>query len=88
MLFAIGLGWSGGLAFKIRCFFGKLKRHIQSFHKFFHDNRLGEVTEETNLDTQFNVAQHGVGTNGNNRNMRGRWIFAQDFQGIDPADTR
>ncbi len=53
-----------------------------------HLDRLGEVAEEARLQAFPDVAGHGVGADGEHRDVRRRRILPQAFKRLEPADAR
>ncbi len=64
--------------------FRKFQRHVQRVHEFFDLDGLGEIAEESRLQALLDVARHGVGAEGDDGDVRGGRVFAQDFQGSMP----
>src|SRR5580658_3869108 len=65
-----------------------IQSHIQRFHELVDLNRLGEITEESCLETLLNIAGYCVGTECNYRNVQCGRIFGENSQCVDTADTR
>src|ERR1700693_645869 len=63
-----------------------LERRVQSLHELLDLDRLGEIREESRLEALLDIAWHRIGAEGDDGDVRGRRIVAQDLQGVDTAD--
>ena len=67
--------------------FRKFQCIVQGIHKFIDLDGFGEIAEESCLQSFLDIAGHGIGTEGNDGDMRRCRVFAQDFQRLDSADA-
>ena len=64
-----------------------VKSTLGDFHIDVDLDRLGEIAEESCLQTFLDIVWHGIGAEGKHRDMRRCRISAQDFQRLDTADA-
>ena len=69
-------------------FLAECQRGIQPMQELCDLERLGQIVEEAGLEAALDVARHGVGAQGDDRDMRRQRIGAQSSQGFDAADAR
>ncbi len=67
-------------------FRSELKSLINSLHKQSDLDGLGDVSEETSSKSVLNRHMHRVGTDSNDRYVRGDWIRTEQIQNHQPAD--
>src|ERR1039458_6634476 len=67
---------------------GEFQCHVQRLHELMDLDWFGEVAEESSLQALLDVARHGIGTEGNHGNVRGRRVIAKNSEGFDAADAR
>src|SRR5215213_5954044 len=71
-----------------RMIFPKFQRYVEHFHEFVDFDRLGQIAEESRLQSLVDVAGNGVRADGDDRNVSRRLVLAQDRQRLDSADAR
>src|SRR5579864_4632464 len=66
---------------------GEFQCSVQGMHELVDLDWFGEIPEESCLQALFDVARHGIGTEGNHGNVRRCRVTAKDAQGIDTTDA-
>src|SRR6266699_327037 len=64
-----------------------LQRHIQRLHELVDPDGLGEIAEESRLQTRLDVARYRVGAQGEDRDVSRCRVSAQDLHGVGAADA-
>src|SRR5687768_11939213 len=67
--------------------FREFQRCIQRTHELIHLYWLGEIAEESSLQTLFDITWNCIRAESDDGNVRRRRILAKDFQSFDPTDT-
>src|ERR1039458_993017 len=68
-------------------FFCKFQCRIQRLHELIELDGLGYIEEKSYFQAPLDVAWHGIGTDGNDGDVRRGRIFTQDFQGFEAVDA-
>ena len=61
--------------------------HVHRGHEGLDPDRLGQVAEKAGLESLAYVVRHGVGADGDHRDVAGQRILAQQLQRPDAADA-
>src|SRR2546421_7422016 len=66
----------------------ELQSYIQCTHELVDIDRFSEVPEESRLQALLNIARHRICAEGDDGDMRRRWILAENLQSFNSTDPR